>query len=405
MNSDFELDGKSDASDEVKEAKAKVLDDGGVGSSKNEARVSPMELDLENEGGGSMGSEGGRSEEDRVRVSAESDVGNVDKAMESKGFKIQVDESSADRLNYDEEDVFDIGKVEIDDQEDSSEALNDRDDSVDLLSEFDEYVANEKDGMALGTSRALSYGFQVGDMVWGKVKSHPWWPGHIFNEAFATSQVRRTRREGHVLVAFFGDSSYGWFDPAELIPFEPHFADKSRQTNYRNFGRAVEEAVDEVSRRCGLGFVCKCRNPYNFRATTVPGYFVVDVPDYEHGAVYSTDQITKARDSFDPTEIVSLVKQMASSPLRGDHKSLDFIKNKATLFAYRKAVFEEYDETYAQAFGAPGRSSRNAVSVSDQPVKPRGILMLSTCLGLLVQRMLSSCGDHPPLILMSYFDD
>ncbi|KAG0451892.1 hypothetical protein HPP92_011020 [Vanilla planifolia] len=67
------------------------------------------------------------------------------------------------------------------------------------------------------------HGFRTGDMVWGKVKSHPWWPGHIFNEAFASPSVRRTKREGHVLVAFFGDSSYGWFDPAELIPFEPYF--------------------------------------------------------------------------------------------------------------------------------------------------------------------------------------
>ncbi|KAL6142607.1 hypothetical protein ACLB2K_060884 [Fragaria x ananassa] len=364
MNNDFESGAKSDSGDA-----GKALN-GGAGSSEDEARVPPME---ESEGGG-------RSEEDKVRVSEESGGGNVDKVTESNP-------SGGEGLDYDDDDddVFDIGRVELDEdqEEDSSEAQNDgdRDESVDLLSEFDEFVANEKDGMALGTSRALSFGFEVGDMVWGKVKSHPWWPGHIFNEAFATSQVRRTRREGHVLVAFFGDSSYGWFDPAELIPFEPHFAEKSRQTNYRNFARAVEEAVDEASRRCGVGFVCKCRNPYNFRTTSVPGYFVVDVPDYEHGAVYSTDQIKKARDGFNPAELVSLVKQLAKSPVQGDQKSLNFIKNKATMFAYRKAVFEEYDETYAQAFGA--RSSRPAVP--DQPVKPRaplsGPLVIAEALG------------------------
>jgi DNA (cytosine-5)-methyltransferase 3A len=76
-------------------------------------------------------------------------------------------------------------------------------------------------------SMTLSYGFEVGDLVWGKVKSHPWWLGHIFNEAFASSQVRWTRREGHALVAFFGDRSYGWFDPTKLILFDPHFAEKS----------------------------------------------------------------------------------------------------------------------------------------------------------------------------------
>ncbi|KAM2612991.1 hypothetical protein TB2_032883 [Malus domestica] len=339
MNNDIGLDGKSDATEEAAEARA---------------RVSPMELDSGSEAGG-------RSEEDGARFSTESEGGNVDKVMESKGSGIQADRTRVEiSFNDDEDDVFDISRVEIDDDSDKSEAHNGEHPS--LLSEFDEFVANEKSGMALGTKRALSYGFEVGDMVWGKVKSHPWWPGHIYNEALATSQVRRTRREGHVLVAFFGDNSYGWFDPAELIPFDPHYAEKSRQTNHRGFLKAVEEAVDEANRRCELGLVCKCRNAYNFRKTSVQGYFVVDVPDYEPGAVYSENQIRKARDSFKPIEMLSFVKQLALSP-HGDHqKSLSFNKIKATAFSFRKVVFEEYDETYAQAFGAhPGRPSRSLV--------------------------------------------
>lgn len=390
MNNDFELDGKSGTTVEVEEARARVSE-GGAGSSKDEARVSTMEFDSgapESEAGDSRVSRGGRSEEDRarVRVSPESDVRNVDKVMESKGSGIQVEKASVFVFHDDQDDVFDIGRVEIDEDYEKFENENDEDDRADvekgksyehrsLLSEFDEFVANEKSGVALGTSRALSYGFEVGDLVWGKVKSHPWWPGHIFNEAFASSQVRRTRREGHVLVAFFGDSSYGWFDPAELIPFDPHFAEKSLQTNHRTFVKAVEEAVDEANRRCGVGMVCKCRNPYNFRATSVEGYFVVDVPDYEPGAVYSENQIKKVRDSFKPSEILSFLKQLAVLPHSDDQKSLNFNKNKATAFAFRKAVFEEYDETYAQAFGVhQGRSSRKLVGPVDPP---RGILILS----------------------------
>ncbi|KAK4538958.1 hypothetical protein RGQ29_032105 [Quercus rubra] len=244
-----------------------------------------------------------------------------------------------------------------------------------LLSEFDEYVANEKSGVS-GMSRALSFGFEVGDMVWGKVKSHPWWPGHIFNEAFASPSVRRSRREGYVLVAFFGDSSYGWFDPAELIPFDQYFAEKSRQTNSRNFIKAVEEAVDEMSRRRGLGVVCKCRSAFNFRGTEVQGYFEVDVPDYEPRGVYS------------PSEFLAFVKQLALMPRGGETKNISFVKNKATVFALRKALFEEFDETYAQAFGVPagaplsgplviaealggGKSSAKAMKIKDQSKKDR----------------------------------
>ncbi|XP_010524870.1 PREDICTED: uncharacterized protein LOC104802799 [Tarenaya hassleriana] len=252
-----------------------------------------------------------------------------------------------------------------------------------LLSEFDDYVASEKIGT--GISRALSYGFELGDLVWGKVKSHPWWPGHIFNEAFATPSVRRTRRIGHVLVAFFGDSSYGWFDPAELIPFEPHFAEKSQQMNSKNFVRAVEEAVDEASRRSALGLTCKCRNPYNFRPTSVHGYFAVDVPDYEAQVVYSAEQIKNARDRFLPLETLSFVKQLALAPQECFSDDINFVKNRAAVSALRRAVFEEFDETYAQAFGA--KTARHSVNTQEPPSKepPRaplsGPLVIAETLG------------------------
>ncbi|KAK6911567.1 PWWP domain [Dillenia turbinata] len=225
-----------------------------------------------------------------------------------------------------------------------------------LISAFDDYAAGEMAG-----AKALRYGFELGDMVWGKVKSHPWWPGHIFNEAFASPSVRRTRREGHVLVAFFGDSSYGWFHPAELIPFEPNYTEKSQQTNSRNFVKAVEEAVDETSRRCALGLVCRCRNPNNFKPTKVKGYFVVDIPDYEPGGVYSINQIKKSRDGFRASDILSFTRKLAVMPKGGNPSNIERIKNRATVLAYRKAVFEEYDETYAQAFGMqPVRPSRES---------------------------------------------
>ncbi|KAG7594924.1 hypothetical protein ISN45_Aa01g036460 [Arabidopsis thaliana x Arabidopsis arenosa] len=75
-----------------------------------------------------------------------------------------------------------------------------------LLYEFDDYVASEK--MGHGVSRALSYGFEVGDLVWV--------------------------------------SSYGWFDSAELIPLEPNLEEKSQQTVLKHFVRGVEEAIDEA---------------------------------------------------------------------------------------------------------------------------------------------------------------
>ncbi|XP_057515057.1 PWWP domain-containing protein 1-like [Amaranthus tricolor] len=211
-------------------------------------------------------------------------------------------------------------------------------------------VNDVDDEMRVGTLKIIDDRFEIGDMVWGKVKSHPWWPGHLFDEALANSSVRRTRRHGHMLVAFFGDSSYGWFDPTELVPYDPHYAEKAQQTTSKNFVRAVEDSIDEVSRRSALGLSCYCRNPSNFRPANVYGYVAVDVVDYEPGAIYSVSQIQKARDSFQPKDTLSFIQQLAVAPMNGEIKNLDFIKYKAITLAYRRSKFEEFDETYAQAF-------------------------------------------------------
>ncbi|KAG1326275.1 hypothetical protein COCNU_01G002090 [Cocos nucifera] len=220
------------------------------------------------------------------------------------------------------------------------------------------------------------HGFEIGDMVWGKVKSHPWWPGYIFNVHFAPPDVRRTRKQGHVLVAFFGDSSYGWFVPDELIPFDPYYLEKSKQTTSRNFVKSVDEAEDEVSRRAALGVTCCCRNAKNFRYFGFPGYVRVDVPGYERGADYSMKQIQVARDSFVPEDALSFLQQLAWAPLSEEPVGIDFIRSKARLLAYRKAVYEEYDETYPQAFGIePVRPSPTDTETPDQPdyFAPRAI--------------------------------
>ncbi|CAH1454284.1 unnamed protein product [Lactuca virosa] len=165
-----------------------------------------------------------------------------------------------------------------------------------MLSMFDYFAANgsvatevrsSMEGSRLGSP---GHGYEVGDMVWGKVKPHPWWPGHVFSEEFATTSVRRSKREGLLLVAFFGDSSYGWFDPSELMPFESNFAEKSRQTNSKTFVKAVEEAMDEVSRRNALA-------------------------DYEPGAVYSINAIEKSRASFQPSSTLDFIRQLALEPI------------------------------------------------------------------------------------------
>ena len=359
----------------------------GAVESEGNVRVS------EDEVSGGVEFENGRS--DGVGASLEDDSGGVDREIESRvssdsGCRKIVDQEMGTEVSEikDGEGAPREGVDQFDSRSDRKEDALPRVDAHELeggsvsqyeslLSKFDDYVANGMGGAyGMGTSRVSSHALEVGEMVWGKVKSHPWWPGHIFNEALADPLVRRTKREGHVLVAFFGDSSYGWFLPDELVPFDTNFAEKSRQTTAKTFLKAVEEAVDEVGRRCGLRVVCQCRNPYTFRPKRVPGYFEVDVPDYETGGIYSADQISNARESFQPEDTLSFVKQLALAPRDSDQKNIRWIKNKATVYAYRRAIYEEYDETYAQAFGVQtSRPSHAQLNANRHLYKepPRGI--------------------------------
>ncbi|KAI3810532.1 hypothetical protein L1987_20149 [Smallanthus sonchifolius] len=134
---------------------------------------------------------------------------------------------------------------------------------------------------------------------------------------------------------------------------------------------AVEEAMDEVSRRSALGLSCMCRSKQNFRQTDVQGYFAVDVVDYEPGSVYSIDTIGKARDSFQPSSALDFIRRLALEPTGSDYGGVDFIKNKAKVISYRRAVYEEFDETYAQAFGyESGRPSSGSIQEPDPRKRP-----------------------------------
>ncbi|KAL5782332.1 hypothetical protein ACOSP7_007361 [Xanthoceras sorbifolium] len=180
--------------------------------------------------------------------------------------------------------------------------------------------------------KRFGYRYAVRDMVWGKVRSHPWCAGQIYNEAFALPCARNAMREGRVLVSFFGDTSCGWFDPIELIQFDINYIEKSKQTNDMAFISVVQEAEDEACRRAALGLLCHCRNPTNFRATGLKGFVEVDVYGYPPSGLYSMKQIESARDG-------------------NMKRSIKWIQNMAIVLTYRKTVFEEVDETYIQAIG------------------------------------------------------
>ncbi|KDO75184.1 hypothetical protein CISIN_1g0448892mg, partial [Citrus sinensis] len=190
----------------------------------------------------------------------------------------------------------------------------------------------------LGIKR-LACSYEVGDMVWGKVRSNPWWPGQILHDAFALPCVSKTKKEGGLLVAFFGDNSYGWFDPFDLLPFDIGYVEKSKQTNNFEFLNAVKDAEDEARRMAALGLSCWCQGTSNFWTTGVKGFVEVD-----------------------PTEMLFLLKKLASIPHGSLERSIHFIKIEAFVLTYRKAVFGR-SMRRAQAYGSQQIQGRNSIGI------------------------------------------
>ncbi|XP_057983922.1 PWWP domain-containing protein 3-like [Malania oleifera] len=103
-----------------------------------------------------------------------------------------------------------------------------------------------------------SHHFSVGDLVWGKIRSHPWWPGQIYNPSDASEHAAKYKQRDRLLVAYFGDGSFAWCYPSQLEPFEEKFESMSQQSNSKSFVDAVQEAVGFISRLVELKMTCFC---------------------------------------------------------------------------------------------------------------------------------------------------
>ena len=102
------------------------------------------------------------------------------------------------------------------------------------------------------------YQYSAGDFVWGKIKSHPWWPGRIYDPKDASKYAANYSQRDRLLVAYFGDGTFAWCYPYQLKPFDDNYIEMSKQSNSRIFVKAVEEAVAEIGRHLEYKMTCSC---------------------------------------------------------------------------------------------------------------------------------------------------
>jgi len=186
-----------------------------------------------------------------------------------------------------------------------------------------------------------SGGFSVGDFVWGKVKSHPWWPGRIYDPSDASDFALKLRQKNRLLVAYFGDGTFAWCHPSQLKPFEENFEDMVKQSASRAFINAVQEAVNEVGRLLDLKMSSSCAvKETEFTRPRAGNSGVKErilIP--ENGTEKLSDVL------IDPAELLSRVKQIAEIISIANVLELEILKARLSAFylsrgGYRLPTYE-----------------------------------------------------------------
>ncbi|KAH9768072.1 PWWP domain-containing protein [Citrus sinensis] len=181
--------------------------------------------------------------------------------------------------------------------------------------------------------------FFVSDLVWGKVRSHPWWPGQIYHPSDASEKAMKYHKKDCFLVAYFGDRTFAWVDASQLRPFYSHFSQVEKQSNAEVFQNAVNCALEEVSRRIELGLACPCipKDAYDkIRLQIVENAGIRQESSEREGV----DKCASAQ-SFQPDKLVEFMKAFALSPSGGADR-LELVIAKSQLLSFYR--FKGYSE-------------------------------------------------------------
>ncbi|KAJ1395026.1 PWWP domain [Sesbania bispinosa] len=173
--------------------------------------------------------------------------------------------------------------------------------------------------------------FSVSDMVWGKVRSHPWWPGQIFDPSDASDKAMKHQKKDCYLVAYFGDRTFAWNEESQLKPFRTHFSSIEKQSTSETFQNAVDCALDEVTRRVEYGLACSCipKDTYNsIKFQTVENTGIRQELSLRHGV----DESLNAS-SFSPDKLIEFLKTLSELPTGGFDR-LELVIAKAQLLAF-----------------------------------------------------------------------
>lgn len=252
-------------------------------------------------------------------------------AATSDGLENQAMEVDAQtQLECNQDQVVDVPVSEV---RDSCNVLYESH-AVNLIVDFHPYMA--KDGNASSEVNAKSVitrsEFCEGDLVWGKVRSHPWWPGQIFNLSAASQKAKKYFRKDSYLIAYFGDHTFAWNEASKIKPFQEHFKHMQKQTSLEDFHYAVDCALEEVARRVEFGLACSCIPEEAY--AKIKTQRIVNAGILKESSMRDGGDSFSNAASFEPGKLSKHIKALARLPYNSDFDRLELATLKAQLSAF-----------------------------------------------------------------------
>lgn len=173
--------------------------------------------------------------------------------------------------------------------------------------------------------------FLPSDLVWGKVKNHPWWPGLIFDPSDASELALKHRNKNKFLVAYLFDNTFAWNEASVLKPFQSNFRRMVKQSSTDSFVSAVDTALDEVSRRVHHALSCGC---YNSKESSAVVKF--ENVGIQANTTSPSGDVLYIRRLFDPVKFLGYLYELGQNP-HGGFESLDLIVAKSQLIAFNRS--------------------------------------------------------------------
>ncbi|KAK2633862.1 hypothetical protein Ddye_028654 [Dipteronia dyeriana] len=209
--------------------------------------------------------------------------------------------------------------------------------------------------------------FKVSDLVWGKVRSHPWWPGQIYDPSDASEKAMKYHKKDCFLVAYFGDRTFAWVDASLLKPFYSHFSQVEKQSNSEVFQNAVNCALEEVSRRIELGLVCSCIP--NDTYDDIKFQMVENTGIRQESSTRDGMDDSVGANSFQPDKLVEYMKALAQSPSDGaDRLELVIVKAQLLSFYRLKGYYELPEYQMVGGLAENSEDYANLISKDDEHI-------------------------------------